>query len=143
MALVDYTHNPERAYRLAFGPGEPAAGIFQPDLHAIALEGVLHLIGHAFAGVALTGLGDRIETALPVLGLDLLRKAAAAADIGDVDAEYRGGIAAPEQRIGVEPPFIGDVADRPENLRGVRDTSRLLDSGHARPFLGTPRRTGR
>ena len=42
------------------------------------------------------------------------------------------------ERIGVEPPFIGDIADRPENLRGVGNSGRLLDSGHARPFLGTP-----
>jgi hypothetical protein len=69
--------------------------------------------------------------------------------IGDVAYEWRldtdallwsGNAAAV---LGVEPPFIGDVADRPENLRGVRDTSRLLDSGHARPFLGTPRYAGR
>ena len=145
MARSDRTHGSERAQRLAVATCKPAAGVLQPDfLAAAAPEDVLHLIGHAFAGVALTGLGDRVEAALTVLGIDLLRKATAAGDVTEVgDAEHGRGIAAPDQCIGVEPPFIGDVTDRLENLRGVRDASRLFDSGHARPFLGTPRRAGR
>ena len=145
MAFGDHAHDAERAHRLAVRPGEPAAGVLQPDcLAAAAPKAVLHLIGNAAAGVALTGAGDRVEPALPVFGIDVLREAAAAGDVGGIgDAEHGGGIAAPDQRIGVEPPFVSGVADRRENFRGVGDASRLFDSGHARLFLGTPRRAGR
>ena len=52
MALGDRAHDAVRAQRLAVGTGEPAAGILQPDFLVAALEGVLHLIGNAAAGVA-------------------------------------------------------------------------------------------
>ena len=141
MALSDRTHGSECAQWLAVATREPAAGVLQPDfLVAAAPEDVLHLIGHAFAGVALTGLGDRVEATLPVLRLDLLRKASAAGDIAEVgDAEHRRGIAAPDQGIGVEPPFVSDVTDRLENFRGVGDASRLSEFGSRSPLFGNAR----
>ena len=114
--------------------------IFSP-LSAL-LEGVLHLIGNAGAAVALAAVGDRVQAAVPVFGLDARRVGAAAGDLGDRDAEHGRGIAAPAQRVGVEPPFIGGLADRIENRRRVGRAGRGIETGHARPFLGTlgPRR---
>src|SRR5208283_131837 len=79
VAFGDRAHDPERAHRLAVAAGEPAAGVLQPDcLAAAAPKTVLHLIGYATARIAMTGAGDRVEPALPVLGIDVLRKTAAA-----------------------------------------------------------------
>ena len=138
MARSDRTHGSERAQRLAVAPGEPAAGVLQPDIAvlAAALERVLRLERHAVAAVAARGLVDGIEAALPAFGVGAAREGIAAGDVADVgDAEHRRGIAAPDQGIGVEPPFIGDLTDRLENLGGVGDAGRGIETGHARPFL--------
>ena len=133
----DDAHGAVRALRLSVGAGKPAAGVLDPgSLFDAALESVLHLIGDAVAGIALAGLLDRIDAALAAIGVGAPRKAGAAGKIADVgDAEHRGGVAAPGQRVGVETPFIGGVADRPQDFRGVRDIGGSLELGHARPFL--------
>ena len=65
--LVDGAHDAMGTLRLAVGPGEPAAGILDPDFFAVgAAEGVFDLIGNAGAGIVLGAAGDRVETALPV-----------------------------------------------------------------------------
>ena len=138
VARVDRAHDPDRAQRLAVRTGEPAASILQPEslCRVAALERVLHLIGNAVAGIMLTGLLERIYPALAAFVIDMLGVGLAARDLSRIgQAEDRCGIAAPGQGVAVEAPFIGDIADRAENLRGVRDTSRLIKTGHARPFL--------
>jgi hypothetical protein len=104
----------------------------------------LHLIGNAFAVVALRGLLNRIHPGFPVFGLDAPRKAAAVCNVGGVGhTKHCRGITAPQQGIAVEPPFVSGIADRTEDLGNVWDIRRLLNSGHARPVLETPRRVGR
>ncbi len=133
---ADRAHDSLRAQRLAIPTGEPAAGILQPDFLVAALEGVLHLVGNALAGVAQDGLLDRVDAGLAALGIDKAGVGPAAANFSCVgNPEDRSGVLAPAHCVGIQPPYIGDVTNRSKNLVSVRDAGSGSKTGHARPFL--------
>ena len=81
---------------------------------------------------------DRIEAALAVFGIDVLRVAFAAGDPGHIgDAEHRRGIAAPGQDVGIEPPCVSDIADRFKNFAGVGVNGLLIKMDHVVALFGT------
>lgn len=68
----------------------------------------------------------------------MVGKAAAAADFGTGDVKQLADVFAPGQGVGADPLFIGGLADRAKDLRGVRSWSGpggLVNSNHGRPFL--------
>ena len=103
---------PMRAHRFAVGTCKPAASVFQPDFVVGALERVLQLIANPAAGVPLGCLPNGITRSQSARGsLNVPRKRAAAGDLHHFNAKHRARIVAPIQDVGIEPPFIGDVAD--------------------------------
>lgn len=62
-----------------------------------------------------------INARRPARGVNVLREGTAGADLVNIDAEQRGSIVAPGQAVGIQTPLINDVADRPQNLRGVEN----------------------
>ena len=95
----------------------------------------MELIGDAGTLIAELRIQNGIKPAGAAFGVDAARIGASAGDLDWIDAQHRACIGGPAQRIGVETPFISDVADRPQNLRGVRDPGWPVNSGHLRTFL--------
>src|SRR6185312_871404 len=138
---VDGADDAVRAGRLAVRAGEPAANVLDPDLAAVVLpEGVFDLIGDAGAVVGRLALRHRIEAGLSRVGFDLLRINTATGDVRHAgNAKDGGGVFAPGERIAVETPFVGGLANGRENPGRIRRTRHLVDADHDCPLLGTPR----
>jgi hypothetical protein len=72
---------------------------------------------------------------LAVFGIDVLRVAFAAGDLGH--AETRRGVGAPGQGVGIEPPSVSDIADRFKNFGGVEVNGLLIKMDHVMALFGT------
>lgn len=90
------------------------------SFHA-ALECILNLVRDTVAGFPPCCLLNDINARRPARGVNVLREGTAGADLVNIDAEQRGSIVAPGQAVGIQTPLINDVADRPQNLRGVEN----------------------
>src|SRR6185312_4934552 len=121
--------------------GKPAAGVLEIRDAFRALEAVLQLIGHALTGIDLTRLRDEIGTALPCRGFDMPCKRTAARDVFRCNTKHVDGIVRPDQIVAVESPFVGDLADRLEDARGIEITG-VAVACHVCPFLGLLRLPG-
>ncbi len=123
IAFVDDAQHAMRALRTAVRAGEPAAGVLDPEPglgRRVGTDDILDLIGDAVAVVALVGLRHDVEAGLGVIRLEQLRISAAAGNCRDVgDQQNAGGVGAPRQRVGIDVPVIGHLADRSENCRGI------------------------
>ena len=120
--LVDGADDAMRARRLAVGTGKPAAGILDPEL-CRRRRGGRHIQSDRARPARRRSAPGRVtasKAVLPVGRLDPLREGAAVGDLRDIgDAKHRRGIAAPDERVGVEAPFVGGLADGGENPGGV------------------------
>ncbi len=123
VALGDDPDQSVRAHRLAVGAGKPAAVVLDPQSRVrggIGADAILNLVGNAMAVVAFAGFGHRVEACLGIFRVEEFREAGAARDCGAIaDQQHVSGVFAPPQGIAGDVPFIGNLADRAEDRRGI------------------------
>ena len=128
VALVDDAHHTMGESGLALRSREPAAGVLDPDrLRGRSPQRILHLVGNAGARIAQAAAHDRVEARGTALRIDQSGIGFSARERRRIERrQHRVHIRAPRQRIGVDPPLIGNFADGGENrIRVDRHGTRI------------------